>query len=74
MTNIGVPRGEVKLGIPPLEIEAKNQTFVENIKSAAQFPVNLTLPTTLYLPVRHSHCTRARFTVLVACSDELAVH
>jgi len=62
------------LGIPPLEIEAKNQTFVENIKSAAQFPVNLTLPTTLYLPVRHSHCTRARFTVLVACSDELAVH
>jgi len=29
---------------------------------------------TLYLPIWHSHCTRVRFTVLVPCSDELAVH
>jgi len=28
----------------------------------------------VYLPVRHPHCTRARFTILVSCSDELAVH
>ena len=28
----------------------------------------------VYLPVWHSHCTRARFAVLVSCSDELAVH
>jgi len=27
-----------------------------------------------YLAVWHSHCTRARFTVLVSCSDELAVY
>ena len=27
---------------------------------------------TVYLPVRHSHCTRARFTILVPCSSELA--
>jgi len=26
------------------------------------------------LPARHSHGTRARFTVLVSCSGELAVH
>jgi len=28
----------------------------------------------LYLPVWHSHCTKASFTVVVWCSDELAVH
>jgi len=27
----------------------------------------------VYLPVWHSHCTRARFTVLMSCSDQLAV-
>jgi len=27
---------------------------------------------TAYLPVRNLHCTRARFIVLVSCSDELA--
>jgi len=29
---------------------------------------------TVYAPVRHSHCSRATFTMLVSCSDELAVH
>jgi len=29
---------------------------------------------TVYLPVLHSHCTRVRFTVLMSCNDELAVH
>jgi len=29
---------------------------------------------TVYLPVWHSHCTRASFTALVWCSDEFAVH
>jgi len=29
---------------------------------------------TVYLPARHSHCTRASFTVVVSCSDEPAVH
>jgi len=28
----------------------------------------------IYLPVRHWHCTRADFTILVSCCDELAVH
>jgi len=29
---------------------------------------------TVYLQVRHSHCTRDKFTVLVSFSSELAVH
>jgi len=29
---------------------------------------------TAYLPVRHSHGKRTRFTVLVSCSAEFAVH
>jgi len=29
---------------------------------------------TVYLPEWHSHCTRARFTAVVSCSDDLAVH
>ena len=28
----------------------------------------------VYLPVWNSHCTRVRLTVIVSCSDELAVH
>jgi len=29
---------------------------------------------TVFLPVWNSHCTRVRFTVIVWCSDELAIH
>jgi len=59
--------------LPPLEIGPKNQNFLENMKSASQFRIiDLILAMTLYLPVRQSHCTRARFTVLVSCSSELA--
>ena len=36
--------------------------------------MHLTVAMTVYLPVWHWHCTRARFTVLVSCSDEFAVH
>jgi len=45
------------------------------LTSAAQFRlIDLFLAITFYLPVRHSQGTRARFTVLVSCSAELAVH
>jgi len=45
------------------------------LTSAAQFrSIDLILAMTVHLPVWHSHCTRARFTVLVSCSAELAVH
>ena len=48
----------------------KNQNFLENVKSAAQFrSIDLILAMTVYLPVRHSLCTRSRFTVLVSCSE-----
>jgi len=36
--------------------------------------IDLILAIAVYFPVWPSHCTRARFTVLVSCSDELAVH
>jgi len=45
------------------------------LASAAQFRlIDLFLAITVYCPVRHSHCARARFNVLVSCSAELAVH
>ena len=74
---MGVRRGH-KTGIcPPLEIWTKNQNFLENLKSELNFRlIDLTTALTVYwlVPVWHSHCTRATFTVLVSCSDELAVH
>jgi len=64
------------MGICPfLEITTKNQTFLEKVSSPAQFRlIDLLLAMTVYQPVRHSHCTRAGFTVLVSCSGKLAVH
>jgi len=73
----GRSQGEQNGHLPALEIEPKNQNFLENMKSKslAQFRLNdLILGMTVFLPVRYSHCTRARFTVLVSCSRELAVH
>jgi len=37
-------------------------------------PNELILALTVYLPIWHSRCTRTRFTILVSCSDELAIH
>jgi len=55
---------------PPLAIGPKNQDFLENMKSAAQFRlIELILAMTVYLPVRHSPCTSVRFQVLVLCSQ-----
>jgi len=45
------------------------------MKSASQFRlIDIFLVMTVSLPIWNSHCTRVRFTVLVSCSDELAVH
>ena len=58
---------------PPLEIGTKNQNFIENLTSATQLGlIDLIIAMTVYFPVRHSHCTRSRFTVLVSYSGELA--
>jgi len=71
---MGVHRGR-NGHLPPLESEPKYKNFLENMKSVAQFRlIDFILAMTVYWPVRHSHCTRARFTVLVPCSRELAVH
>jgi len=43
--------GGCKTSILPLEIGAKNQTFLENMKSAAQFRlIDLISAMTIYLP------------------------
>jgi len=42
------------------------------VKLAAKLRLlHLLVGVTVYLPVRHWHCTRARFTVLVSCNDEI---
>ena len=68
----GCSQGGVNGHLPPLEIVSKNEKFLENLKLAAKFLlIHLIAATTVYLPVWH--CTRARFTVLVSYSDEIAV-
>jgi len=59
---MGIRRGLQNGHFPPLDIESKNQNFLESLKSLS---IDLIVAMTLYLSVRHSHCTRARFTVLV---------
>ena len=63
-----------KMGMcTPLEIGAKDQKFLENLKWEAYFQlIGVILALTVYLPVWHSHCTRARFTILASCNDEFA--
>jgi len=56
--------------LPHLDIGTKNHTMLENLKSASRFRLNSCKK--LYLPVWHSHCTKASFAVLVWCSDEFA--
>jgi len=66
----GRPQGGKNGHSLPLEIETKNENFLEKLKSAAQFQsIDLILAMAAYLPVWHSHCTQARFTVLVLCTD-----
>ena len=57
---MGVRRGGQNGHLHPLEIGPKNQNFLENMKSAAQFRLfDLILAMTVSLPVRRAHCTRA---------------
>ena len=64
-----------EMGISPLEIGSKNQNVWKTWIQQFNFDqIDLILATTVYSPVLYSHYTRARFTVLVSCSDQLAVH
>ena len=59
----------------PLEIATTNQVYLENLKLVANFRlIHWIVAMTVYLPVWHWHCTKSRFTVLVSCNDEIAVH
>jgi len=70
----GRPQRGAKQISPNLDIGYKDQKFLENLKSGAQFrSTDLILAMTIYLPVWHSHCTRFRFTVLVSCSDDMSL-
>jgi len=47
----------------------------KKLKWASHFRLTyLILAMTAFFPVWNSHCTRVRFTAIVSCSDELAVH
>ena len=55
-----------------LEIGIRNKIFLE--KPEVGILIDLILAVTVFLPIWNLHCTRVRFTVIVTCSDELAVH
>ena len=51
-----------------------NHTFLEKPEVGILIPIiDLILAMAVFLPVSNSHCTRVRFTVIVSCSDGLAV-
>jgi len=71
----GRPQGRITGIFPSMKIGTNNQKFVESLKAAAQLRIiQLILAMTVYLPIWHSHCTLARFSVLVSCSNGGAVH
>jgi len=72
---MGVRRVGDKMGICSLSKLANelNRLCLENLMSTVLSPIliELILTMTVCFPVWHSHCTRASFTVLVSCRDEL---
>jgi len=64
--DMDVRKGENDHSLSLLEIGTRNQNFLAHI--------DLILALTVYLPAWHPQCIRTRFTVLLLCSDELAVH
>ena len=65
-----------KTGICPLvEIGIMNQIFLEKPEVGILIPINwFDSCNDSFLRVRNSHCTRVMFTVVMSCSDDLAVH
>jgi len=63
-----------KSGILSLEIGIKNEIFLEKPEVGILIPINwFNSCNDSFLLVWNSHCSRVRFTVIVSCSDELAV-
>ena len=73
---MGVRRARGQNGhLPPAwKLGLWNKYFWKKLKSASFRLIDLILAMTVFLPVWNSHCTRVRFTIIVSCSDELAVH
>ena len=57
-----------------LETGIRNQIFLEKPEVGILVHWFDSYNNSFFLPVWNSHCTRVRFTVIVSCSDELAVH
>ena len=61
--------------LPRLETGIKNQILLEKTEVGILIPFNwFDSCNDSFFPAWNSHCTRVRFTVIVLCSDELAVH
>ena len=64
--------GKGKVGIPPWKLEYEpTMSRKSELNSLIPILVELILATAVHFPVWHSHCTGAKFTVLVSCRDEL---
>jgi len=60
---------------PAWKLGLRTKYFWIKLKSVSWFQlIDLILAMTVFLPVWNLHCTRVRFTVVVSCNDELAVH
>ena len=73
---MGVRRG-TKREFATQEIGIKNQIFLEKSEVGILIQINWfdSCNGSLFTGMKlTSHCTRVRFTVIVSCSDELAVH
>jgi len=71
---MGVRRGD-KCPFPPWKLGLRAKNFSKSPKSASNIPINWSDSCNdSFLLVWNSHCTRVRFTVIVSCSDGLAVH
>jgi len=71
----GRPQGGKRAFVPPWKLGLWTNSFWKKLKSASSLRFfYLILAMTVFLPVWNSHCTRVRFTVIVSCSDEFAVH
>jgi len=59
---------------PAWKLGLRTKYSWKNLKSASYFRlIDLILANPVFLPAWNSHCVRVGFTVIVSCSDELAV-
>ena len=69
----GRPQGGQNGHFPPWKLGLKTNIFLENLMLAGNFRLNSFNCCNYNLFDGLKHCTRARFTVVVSCNDEIAV-